>query len=428
MVKMKKVDLVLPMILFVLLGFSLVGSIQASSVMWNQTYEGEGQEVAHWLIVTSDGGYAIGGYTGNIGATEEDSDFWLVKTDANGNMEWNQTYDWTDSYRIKSLLSTYDGGIAIAGHTIPHDFSDFWLVKIDTNGKIEWNKTYGGEIQDRAYSLVQTSDGGYALAGSTWSFGAGKDDFWLVKTDSLGNMEWNRTYGGAESDSANSLIVTSDGGFALAGSTWSFNLSSFDYWLVKTNANGNMVWNQTYDYKSYWDVAYSVFETSEGGYAIFGTANLPVPLEGHTFWLVKTDWNGEWQWNKTYIGRGYEDINSLIKTSDGGFALAGFKNSFSGEGNDFWLIKTDGSGNIIWSQTYGGTESDVAHSLVETSDGGYAIVGETYSFGAGDSDFWLVKTDELGNIPEFPSLFILPLFVIFIIAVIIGKMMLTNSS
>jgi hypothetical protein len=210
-----------------------------------------------------------------------------------------------------------------------------------------WNKTYGGTSQDWPWSLVQTWDGGYALAGSTRSFGAGSDDFWLVKTDANGNVQWNKTYGGTGWDYAYALVQMADGGYALAGGTYSSGAGYDDFWLVKTDANGNM------------------------------------------------------QWNKTYGGTGWDCATALVQTGDGGYALTGSTTSFGSGSNDFWLVKTDASGNMLWNKTYGGTGDDVAWSLVQTWDGGYALAGITGSFGAGGQDFWLVKTDASGNIGEF---------------------------
>jgi len=391
---------ILAMILFISL-ILLTNSVFASSAMWSQTYGGAQHEVAHWLIETSDNGYALGGYTRDVNEGEQDNDFLLVKIDSNGIMEWNQTYDLIKYGRIGSFIETSDGEYAVVA-------GNFWLIKTDSNGNIQSNKSYGS---GSAYSLVETSDGGYALAGSTRSFGAGMDDFWLIKTDKYGNSEWNRTYGGARSDSAHSLTVTSDGGYALAGSFWSVNSSNPDFCLVKTDAHGNMEWNQTYDYNNWWESADYIFETSDGGYAIAGVAAFPPPLQLSYFWLIKTDAYGNMEWNKTYGKSEYEQAKSVVLTSDGGFAISGSKRFFDhGYHHDFWLIKTDADGNEEWSQTYGGSDNEIAHSLIETSDGGYAIAGESYAlFGDGISDFLLMKTDEMGNIPEFPSMTILVL-------------------
>jgi hypothetical protein len=243
-----------------------------------------------------------------------------------------------------------------------------------------WSQTYGGTSDDSASSSIWSSDGGYALAGSTKSFGAGGSDAWLVKTDEYGNVEWTQTYGGTSHDSALSLIETSDVGYALAGTSNSFG----GYWLVKTDAVGNILWN--YTYRSGSEHAYSLVETSDGGYALTGCLPDLGFGAGSLFWLVKADSDGNMEWIQTYNG----GANSIIETSDGGFALSG--------GN--LLVKTDADGNIEWNQTYNGT----AHSLVQTPDGGYAIAGTK------NDDFWLIKTDEHGVIPEFPLWLILPLF------------------
>jgi hypothetical protein len=376
------------MVLFVLLCSSLVVSVKASST-WSQTYGGTGDEGACSLVVTPDGGYAIAGYTDSFGAGI--LDFWLVKTDAFGNMEWNRAYGGTGYEEAYSLVVTPDGGYAIAGSTTSFGAGgfDFWLVKTDASGNMQWNKTYGGAYYDEAYSLVATSDGGYAIAGITWSFGAGESDFWLVKTDAVGNMEWNRTYGGTGYDRAYSLIATSDGGYAIAGEQSSFG--SDGAWLVKTDSLGNMQWNKTYGVPG--DSFTSVVQTSDGGYALTDSG----------FSLVKIDALGNMQWNKTYVGTNISIANSLVATSDGGYAVAGTTGVRDFEGGcDFWLVKTDSLGNVQWNQTYGGG-NEWLYSLVATSDGGYAMAGWTGSFGAGEGDIWLVKTNENGFVQEYAS-------------------------
>jgi len=407
-------------VLFVLVSFLFVGSVDASSEMWSRTYGGAGQEVAYSLVETSDGGYAIAGYTNSSGAGYDD--FWLVKTDANGNMEWNKTYGGAGSDRAHSLVETSDGGYAIAGTTN----GNFWLVKTDAVGNMIWNQEFGGSDYDQAESLVETSDGGFAIAGTTYSFGAGKDDFWLVKTDAYGNMEWNQTYGESGFDSASSVVETSDGGFAIAGATnIRINHSDADFWLIKTDAYGNMLWNKTYSKDV--DSAESLVVTSDGGYALVGSTGFWYP---HAFWLVKTDETGLMKWNKYYgelSDDHYEDARSVVETSEVGFALAGKTDHIGAGGYDFWLVKTDAKGSMMWNQTYGGAEDDIAYSLVVTSDGGFAIAGETSSFGAGDSDFWLVKTDEYGIIPEFPSWIILPLLLVATLVAIVYKRRLFSA-
>jgi predicted secreted protein len=306
---------------------------------------------------------------------------------------WSQTYGGTNYERALSVVATGDGGYALAGYTnsFGAGSNDFWLVKTDSAGNMLWNKTYGGTGDDEAYSLVQTGDGGYALAGYTNSFGAGGYDFWLVKTDATGNMQWNKTYGGTGDDEGGFLVQTADGGYALTGLTTSFGAGIADFWLVKTNASGNMQWNKTYGGTGADDPSMLV-QTGDGGYALIGITN-SFGAGGWDFWLVKTNATGNMQWNKTYGGTGDEVANCLVQTADGGYALTGLTTSFGAGIADFWLVKTDASGNMQWNKTYGGTGDDEAYSLIQTRDGGYALAGYTNSFGAGGYDFWLVKTD-----------------------------------
>jgi predicted secreted protein len=262
-----------------------------------------------------------------------------------------------------------------------------------------WSKTYGGTGTDTGWGdIVQTSDGGYAISGDTASFGAGGSDYWLIKADADGNMQWNKTYGGSLAESDSDMCQTSDGGYALGGYTNSFGAGSNDYWLVKTDAAGNMQWNQTYGGTGT-DYGYSVVQTSDGGYAITGITN-SYGAGDTDFWLVKTDAAGNMQWNQTYGGTGTELGHHMIQTVEGGYAITGGTQSFGAGSIDFWLVKTDAAGNMQWNQTYGGTNEDDGWSLIQTSDGGYAIAGGTYSFGAGGVDFYVVKTDELGVVPE----------------------------
>jgi len=387
--------------LFVLASLPFISSVGASSTMWSQTYGSGG---AHSLVETSDGGFALAG--GGL----------LLKTDAYGNMEWNHTYGDGIAH---SLVVTSDGGYAIAGGNR--------LVKTDEYGNIEWNHTYSGE----ARSLVETSDGGFALAGYSSSLIDEKSDFWLVKTDAQGNMEWNQTYGGTKGDYACSLVETSDGGYALAGGCTGLeggviNFYPFDntLWLVKTDAYGNMEWNQRYGERSGFKGVRSLVEASDGGYALAGYT---YGARGSDFWLVKTDNYGNMEWSRTYGGEGSEEAYSLVETSDGGYALTGYTYSFGAGKDDFWLVKTDAYGNMEWNQTYGGVGSERAYSLVVTSDGGFALAGFTTSVYAGPADCWLVKTDEYGNIPEFPSWIILPLFIVATMVVMMFKNKLSRK-
>ncbi|MFX0087691.1 MAG: hypothetical protein ACFFAU_18720 [Candidatus Hodarchaeota archaeon] len=394
-------------ILALFLGSERIRSVQETA--WSQTYGGNDHDYAFALIQTLDGGFALMGYTISFGAGEDD--IWLVKTDANGVAQWNQTYGGDDDEKAYSIIQTADGGFALAGETNSFGAGSYnmWLVKTNANGVAQWNQTYGGNDYKFAYALIQTPDRGFALAGKTSSFGVAYSDMWLLKTDANGVAQWNQTYGGIRDELATALLQTADGGFTLVGKTSSFGAGSYDMWLVKTDANGVAQWNQTYGGNSY-DSASALIQTPDGGLA----------LAGYTFsfgageddmWLLKTDANGVVQWNQTYGGNDSDSARALVQTLDGGFALAGSTFSFGAGRSDMWLVKTNANGVAQWNQTYGGNDSDSARALVKTLGGGFALAGSTYSFGAGRNDMWLVKT-KAQTIQDIPPIIIFGSFLI----------------
>lgn len=375
-------------------------SLEPPPTEWTRTYGGTNDDSAEWVIQTVDGGYAIAGHTYSYSSGVVDA--WLIKTDSAGQLQWNKAYGGTGGDYIKSVVQTNDGGYVLAGITssLGVGQDDFWLVKTDSGGETLWSKAFGGAGLDWAYVVIQTSDGGYMLAGVTNSSGAGSCDAWLVKTDSAGTMQWNRTYGGTDYEEARSVVQIGDGGYVFAGSTSSYGAGDYDFWLVKTDSNGNMQWNKTYGGISTENPS-SVVQTKDGGYALAGqmvTRGSGIS-PNDDFWLVKTDSNGNIQWNRAYGGTGNDGANSLIQTGDGGFALAGYTYSYgagqpSSEGTgepNFWLVKTNSSGYMQWSKAYGGDYGETASCVIQTIDQGYAIAGDTRSQRYGPSDSWLVK-------------------------------------
>jgi len=311
---------------------------------------------------------------------------------------WDKLYGGTLDDTAAAIVQTSDGSYIIAGTTYSFGAgsADFWLLKVDSSGSMQWNQTYGGPEADVATAMIHTSNGGYAIAGKTHSFGAGDSDFWLIKLDSSGSMQWNKTYGEPTADGANSVIQTSDGGYAIAGYATDTNASK-DVWLVKTDSAGNMQWNRTYG-GSRWDNGHSVIQTSDGGYALAGSTNSFSGDIAHDCWLIKTDSDGNRIWNKTYDGDGgFDGANSLVQTSDGGYTLAGHTGGFIGQ--NVWIVKTDSDGNRIWDVTWGSAEPALTSCLIQTSDGGYAVTGWTDSLdGFFSSYLFLVKVDLNGNI------------------------------
>jgi len=259
-----------------------------SSTSFAKTYRGTDNKWASSVQQTSDGGYIVAGHKYSLGAY----DIFLIKTDANGNVQWAKTYGGTSYEEATSVQQTSDGGYIVAGWTgsFGAGGSDFFLIKTDANGNIIWAKTYGGTNNDSASSVQQTSDGGYILAGYTTSFGAGLSDVFLIKTDANGNVQWAKTYGGTNNDWAYSVQQTSEGGYIVAGTTRSFGVGSYNIFFIKTDANGNIIWAKTYGGTG-GDEAYSVQQTSDGGYILAGRTYSFGAGTWDAF-LIKTDADG----------------------------------------------------------------------------------------------------------------------------------------
>ena len=365
---------------------------QLPDSLWSRAIGGLYPDECYSVQQTSEGGYILAGTTRSFGAGWYD--FWLVKTNANGDSLWSHTFGGSDEDWCYSAQQTSDGGYILAGYTrsFGAGSADFWLVKTDGDGDSLWSRTFGGTDYDECRSVQETLDGGYILAGYTRSFGAGLADFWLVKTDVNGYSLWSRTFGGSSGDECHFVQQTSDEGYILAGVTASFGGASWDGWLVKTDADGDSLWSHAYG-GGYYDEFNSVRQTWDG-YILAGVT-LSYGAGDYDFWLVKTYENGDSVWTRTFGGTGDDRCYSMAQTFDGNYILAGYTGSYGAGGNDFWLLRADDSGNRLWSRTFGGSNFDRAYSVQQTSDGACIVAGFTYSFGGGtpaNDNFWLVKT------------------------------------
>jgi hypothetical protein len=344
-------------------------------------------------------------------------DVWLVRTDVDGLAQWSQTYGGADSDWGRAILEVSGGGFVIAGDTFSfgNGSIDVWLLRTASDGTLLWNKTFGDVLSDTASSMVGVSAGGYAIIGSTGNFGASGTDVWLLRTDADGNHLWNHTYGGVSAEEGYSLVEVSTGGFALVGYTNSYGIGSSDVWLVRTDANGNLLWSRTYgDTGS--DRGYSVVELSTGGFAITGYTN-SYGAGSHDVWLLRTTADGTLLWNQTFGGPAIEYGMSVLEASPGAITIASYTASFGPGDNDVWVIRTDLDGTLLWNQTFGGTGEDRAIGMIRVSSGGFAIIGDSSSYDAGLGDVWLLRITEPG--PFLPGLPIDPLLLLLVIVIIV---------
>jgi len=291
--------------------------------------------------------------------------------------------------------------LPVSGHTEifigeSNDFSEDTEAVIISLSNDTWMKTFGGIKSDAGFSLQLTSDGGYIIVGATKSYGSGRYDIWLIKTDNQGDMIWDKTFGGEDDDYGCFIQQTSDGGYIITGKTESYSNGKTDAWLIKTDSDGNKLWDKTFGYGIF-DSGSEVRQTSDGGYIVVGSVNVTGGPRGD-IWLIKTDSNGDIIWDKVFGGIGHNYGNSILITNDGGYLLVG--SSFISQetnGYQLWLIKTDDAGEILWDKKHGGAEFDTGWCIQPTNDGCYIITGETGSYGAGDTNAWLLKIDITGE-------------------------------
>ena len=318
-------------------------------------------------------------------------------------LPWAKTFGGPQFESANSIQQTSDGGYIVAGasNSFGTLFAQGWVLKLDAAGTTQWVKRYGFGDGDTLNSIQQTSDGGYIVAGSTFLFVQPPKltDAWIFKLDGNGNVEWSRTFGGSQNDYANSVQQTSDGGYIVAGSSASFETAGgSDAWVFKLNQAGDLVWQQTFGGTAD-DAANSVQKTSDGGYIVAGTTS-SFGAGNQDAWVLKLDGIGTIQWQKAYGGALGDGASSVRQTSDGGYIVAGTTSSF-GTGFPYaWVFKLDADGIVEWQKRYGHGDGDAANAVEQTSDGGYIIAGSSYFFVLPSrlNDAWIFKLDGNGNL------------------------------
>lgn len=349
---------------------------------------------------TSDKGYIVAGGTHSSAAGQ--ADCWVLKLSTDGNEQWHKTHGGSDSESANEIIHTNDGDYVVVGYKFSDITGemDVWIMKMDSHGDMRWQYTYGGKKDDVANSVRQTNDGGYIVAGRTWSSGAGGSDAWILKLTYYGSMIWQKTYGGKGHDVANSIKQTSDGGYIVAGEKSSFEAQQADLWVLKLDSKGEVEWDKTYGGAKY-EVANSILPISDGGYIVAGGTHT-FGAGGSDAWILKVDAYGDLLWQKTYGGSNEDIANSIEITNDGGYIVAGKISTLGSEQASGWVSKLDSEGKVQWEKTYGTDALDLANSARQTSDGGYIVAGSTYNFGSKGEDigenFWVLKLNSRGKV------------------------------
>lgn len=359
-------------------------------------FGGKGYDYGNCIIQTPDKGYVILGSTSGFGSAN--TDIYLAKIDSAGVGKWQQLFGTTGVEKGSTVFQTADKGFVVGGYTNGMGYGgyDFFLMKADSNGNWLWSKAYGGTDWDFGFCANPTSDGGIIMAGGTYSYGSGNEDGYVVRTDADGNFLWSKTYGGAQDDELKSVKQTDDGGYILSGITKSYGEINGDLWLLKIDSAGTEVWSKRIG-KNAEDVGNDVIELSAGGFLVVGqTFSF---AHGGDAYLIKTSTTGDTIWTRLDGGDAEDLAYSVVELPNGKFAFAGLfgtANGTGGGGQDFRYAIYDLNGWYVNGRTRGGLQDELCKSIIHTTDGGLAMVGETRSYGNGLTDIYVIKTDSMG--------------------------------
>jgi hypothetical protein len=427
-----------PFVLTLLFIFTSLVVYTQPNIEWQVSAGGSLMDDAKSIIQTNDGGFIVVGSSessdSDVTVNHGSFDYWIVKLNSMGTLIWQKSYGGSGADFAESVQETSDGGLIIAGYTSSNDGDvtsnngsyDFWILKTNPNGLIEWQKSYGGTQDEQAYSVRQTNDGGFIVCGTTKSNNAnvsgnhGSMDCWLIKLNNSGSLIWQKCFGGSQYDSALDVIETNNNELVISGNSnsndgdVSGNHGMYDYWVVKTDNVGSLVWQKSFGGSANDGVlgnvakCSSIIQTSDNSFLFVGStfSNNGDVVGNHgnsDVWIVKIDNTGTLIWQNCLGGNAVEYGNSIFQTTDLGFVIGGVNAGYSASSYDYWLVKVDSNGLLSWQRTLAGNSIDYGRSLIQTNDEGFAFVGTSGSFSLEDSgsldvignnggdDYWIVK-------------------------------------
>ena len=372
-----------------------INGLNAQNINYNFfTISDNCNDEAKTAIITSDGGYLIGGWTNSYNT--DDYDIYLIKLSGKNNIEWSITIGGTEHEAANSIKQTNDGGYVIAGYTNSYGFGSFdvYIVKIDKNGNIEWTRVIGGDKDDRANDIAQTDDGGYLIAGTTYSYGGGYSDIYIIKLNNLGEIMWEKTIGGKGYDGANIIINSNEGGYLVGGYTSSYGSGGEDIYLIKISNLGDLEWTRTIGGNGD-ENAYDIIQNDDNDYILVGHTTSYIEYEDD-FYIVKMDDNGNVKWTKSIGGIEHENAISILEVNDGGFIIVGSTFTYGAGLHDFYVTKINSYAEVEWIKCFGTDKNDKAATIIKTNYDNFLIIGNTETKNY-DKDILIIQIDKNGN-------------------------------
>lgn len=381
-----------------LFSFALFSINSFAQTTWQKLFSKKSTDSIRYVQSVPGQGYVAAGYTANFNAN--DTNAYVVMLNFDGDTIWTKEFGSIRKDLLYKIRSTVDGGYIVCGYSSSYGAGsdDAYYAKLNNIGEMQWFKTYGTSGKDRAQDIIETSDGGFAMVGYTSSPGANYFDAFFVKTNAQGDTVFTKVYGGISYDDANTFKQTSDGGYILAGQTYSYGAGNGDIWVIKINSVGDSLWAKVHG-TPLTDNADDIQLTSDGGFILSGGSESGGfgAMDGL---VMKLDASGDAVWTKYYGGSLPDDFHSIKATADGNYVVSGTSSSWGSPEPNMWMMKINPLGDTLWNKVYGGVNHDHGYAAEQTPDGGYIMGGHTGSFGFNYEDGYIVKTDSNGDIFE----------------------------